>query len=207
MPVQPRSYALTTVERVRKNRLGIDSDGFDELFVHLINSVTDFIEGECGTRFKLTDYYDELYTIHTYGQNFLVLKQAPVQTIYSFQFRLGMNTSAQWIDFDPNVWDLLEGGDSGIIEILLGSLPKYMKVSYSAGYLINWDSYYDEGSHTLPEDITDLAERLVIKFFKRRDSEGKMSDSFERAQVAWKDTLGDEDIRIINRYSRVPTLT
>lgn len=208
MPNTPqiKSYALTTVDRVRQTRLGIDSDGFDTLFINLINGVTDFIEGECGRRFKLTTYTNEPYTIHTYGQLFLVLKQAPITEITSFQFRIGMNTSAQWIDFDRNVWDLLEDGTSGVIEVLLGSLPKYMRITYSAGYKIDWDNSYDESLHTLPSDLTDLAERLVVKFYKRREAEGKLSDAFERAQISWRDGLTDEDKRIIDRYCRPPTL-
>ncbi len=204
---QTKSYALTTVDRVRQVRLGIDSDGFDTLFINLINSVSDFIEGECGRKLKETTYTNELYTIHTYGQLFLVLRQAPVKEITSFQFRIGMNTSAQWIDFDPNVWDLLEGGSSGIIEVLLGSLPKYMRISYTAGYKIDWDNSYDESLHTLPSDLTDLAERLVVKFFKRREAEGKVSDAFERAQIAWRDSLVEEDKRVLDRYRRLPTLS
>jgi hypothetical protein len=207
MPTTPRSYALTTVDRVRNVRLTIETDQFDDLFVNLVNSVSDFIEGECGRRFLRTNYVDQLYTIHSAGQNFLVLKQSPVTTVSSFQFRLGPNVSAQWIDFDPNVWELLEGGESGIIEVLLGSLPKYLKVSFTAGYLIDWDQYSDETLHTLPSDLTDLAERLVIRLFKRRESEGKASDAFERSQIAWRDVLIEEDKRVLDRYRRLPTLT
>ena len=203
----PRPYALTTVDRVRDVRLAIETDQFDDLFANLIDSVTDFIEGECGRRFLQTNYVESLYTIHNAGQSFLVLKQAPVTAVSSFQFRLGPNTSANWIDFDPEIWELLEGGSSGIIEVIIGSLPKYLRVSYTAGYLINWDNYADETQHTLPADLTDLAERLVIKMFKRRDAEGKATDAFERAQIAWRDSLIEDDTRVLDRYRRLPTLT
>lgn len=203
----PRPYALTTVDRVRTVRLGIDSDQFDGLFANLIDSVTDFIEGECGRRFKQTDYVHSLYTVHSAGQQYLVLKQSPVTEVSSFQYRLGPNTTADWIDLDPQIWELLEGGESGIIEMTYGSLPKYLRVSFTAGYLIDWDSYSDETQHTLPADLSDLAERLVIKLFKRREAEGKMSDSFERSQIAWRDTLIEDDTRVLDRYRRLPSLS
>jgi hypothetical protein len=59
-------------------------------------------------------------------------------------------------------------------------------------------------AHTLPFDLSDLAERLVTKIFKKRNDEGKLSESFSGATVQWKELLDDIDVKVINRYKRVP---
>ncbi len=203
--MEPRAYALTTVDRVRNIRLRIEAEGFDDLFANLINAVSDYIEGECNRRFMETEY-EELHTIHSYGQTMLVLKNAPVSEVTKFEYRSGTKTNPTWNDYDPDSWELLEGGESGIIETS-GMLEKYLRVSYTAGYLIDWENEDDEESHTLPSDLTDLAERMVVKWYKRREAEGKLTEGFDGAQIAWRDDLNKDDQATINRYRRIPVLS
>lgn len=201
--MEPRAYALTTVDRVRNVRLRIENDGFDTLFANLINAVSDFIEGECNRRFMKTDY-EEFHTVHSYGQKMLVLRNSPITEVTAFEYRSGTKTNPTWNAFDPDSWELDE--EAGIIETN-GMLEKFLKVSYSAGYLIDWGNYDDEESHTLPSDITDLAERMVVKWYKRREAEGKMSEGFDGAQIAWRDDLTKDDQATLNRYRRIPVLS
>lgn len=204
--MEPRSYALTTVDRVRNIRLRIESDGFDSLFVNLINGVTDFIEGECNRRFKETTYTHELYTVHTCGQTMLILRQSPVTEVTAFEYRMGLKSSPTWQSYFPDNWELLDGGEAGIIEVS-SMLEKFNRVTYKAGYKIDWENYDDENLHTLPSDLTDLAERLVVKWYKRREAEGKLSEGFDSSQVTWSDGLSKEDQATLNRYRRLPALT
>jgi len=201
--MEPRAYALTTVDRVRNVRLRIENDGFDVLFANLINAVSDFIEGECNRRFMETDY-EELHTIHTYGQQMLVLHQAPVNEVTAFEYRSGTKTNPTWNVFDPDSWELDE--EAGIIETN-GMLEKFLKVSYNAGYLIDWENEDDITKHTLPFDLTDLAERIVVKWYKRKEAEGKLSEGFDGAQIAWRDDLTKDDQATINRHRRIPVLS
>lgn len=201
--MEPKAYALTTVDRVRNIRLRIDSEGFDDLFANLINAVSDFLEGECNRRFMATDY-EEKHTVHTYGQTSLVLRNAPVSEVTSFQYRSGTKTNPTWNAVDPDSWELDE--DAGIIETN-GLLEKYLKVSYNAGYLIDWEHADDMEVHTLPSDLTDLAERMVVKLYKRKEAEGKLTEGFDGAQIAWRDDLTKEDQAIISRYRRIPVLS
>ena len=203
--MEPKAYALTNVDRVRNIRLRIESDGFDDLFATLINSVSDFIEGECNRRFMATDY-EELHTMHTYGQTMLVLRNSPVNEIDSFEYRSGTKTNPTWNTYDPDCWELLEGGESGIIETD-GSLEKFLRINYNAGYLIDWENEDDAEKHNLPSDLIDLAERLVTKLYKRREAEGKLSEGFDGAQIVWRDDLNKDDQAIINRYRRIPVLS
>lgn len=204
--MEPRSYALTTVDRVRNIRLRIEADGFDSLFANLINGVTDFIEGECNRRFKETTYTNELHTVHTYGQTMLVLRQSPVTEVTAFEYRVGLKSNPMWQAYFPDNWELLDDGDSGIIEVC-SMLEKFNRVTYKAGYKIDWKNYDDEELHTLPSDLTDLAERLVVKWYKRRESEGKLSEGFDSSQVSWSADFTKEDQATLNRYRRIPVLS
>ena len=197
------SYALTTVARV-KTRLSIDSTGFDILLLYIINSVTDFIESECNRRFKETTYTNEIYSITNDGNGFLVLKQTPVSAVSSLQFRAGLKSNSNWTDFVSDDWELMEDGSSGIIQIY-GALIQGLnsvRATYTAGYKINFANYGDNSTHTLPADVSDLAERMVVKLFKRREAEGKQREDFNSGSVIWKEILSPEDGMTLTRYRR-----
>lgn len=195
------SYALTTVARV-KTRMSIDASGFDTLLLYLINSVTDLVEGECNRRFKETTYTNEIYSIS--GGGLLILKQTPVSAVASIQYRAGLKSNPSWTDFAADDWELLEDGATGIIEFhgSPGSGINNLRATYTAGYKINFSNYGDSNTHTLPADITDLVERIVVKLFKRREAEGKSQDSFNNGSITWKDTLSAEDQATLAKYRR-----
>lgn len=198
------SYALTTVARV-KTRLSIDSAGFDTLLLYIINSVTDFIEGECNRRFKETTYTNEVYSITNAGNGFLVLKQAPVSAVSSLQFRAGLKSNPNWTEFVSDDWELMEDGASGIIQIY-GAFAQGLnsiRATYTAGYKINFANYGDNSTHTLPADVSDLAERMVVKLFKKREAEGKQREDFNGGTVIWKEILSPEDEMTMAKYRRV----
>ncbi len=195
-------YALTTVARI-KTRLTITANSFDTLFLYLINNATDFIEGECNRRFKETTYTNETYSPQ--GGRFVVLRQCPVSSVTSVQYRVGLKSNPSWTDFLTDSWELMEDGQSGIIEIL-GLLhgTNLFRVSYVAGYKINFANYGDNSTHTLPADITDLCERLAVRWFKRRELGGKESESIQRSSINWKDSLDSEDQKVLDRYKKLP---
>lgn len=195
------SYALTTVARI-KTRLTITVSTHDTILLYLINSVTDFIEGECNRRFKETTYMDEIYSISGNG-NLLTLKQYPVSVI-ALQYRAGLKSNPNWTDFNLDDWEVLEDGASGIVEFHGGVKgTNSVRVSYVAGYKINFANYGDMNTHTLPADLSDLAERLAVKLFKRREAEGKTREDFNGGSITWKDLLNPEDQETINKYRRV----
>ena len=198
------SYALTTVARV-KTRLSIDSAGFDTLLLYIINSVTDFIESECNRRFKETTYTNEVYSIPNSGNGFLVLKQAPVSVVSSLQFRAGLKSNPNWTEFVSDNWELMEDGAPGIIQIYGAFIQglNSIRSTYTAGYKINFANYGDNSTHTLPADVSDLAERMVVKLFKRRDAEGKQREDFNGGTVIWKEILSLEDEMTLAKYRRV----
>ena len=200
------SYALTTSDRV-KTRLGMTGTAFNVVLDAIIAGVTDLIEGECGgKRFLLTTYSNEVYTIFNANMKYLALNQAPVGTVTAVQYRAGLKSDPNWTDFNTDDWDLSEDGKSGLLRIwsIGGIEVNAIRVSYTAGYKIDFSNAGSPTAHTLPFDISDLAERLTIKLFKKREHEGKASESFEGGTVTWKELIDEADKQIIARHRRLP---
>lgn len=203
------TYALTTKARV-KDRLTITTAVQDTLIDRLISAVTDIIESMTNRRFKKTTYTNEIYSVYGANAEYIFLRQIPVTTLTSFQFRAGTVTTPAWTSFLVDTYELLEGGKSGIIKVYGGLGGIYggfagginqVRATYDAGYLIN---FADAGSatHTLPFDISDLCERLVAKLYKRRESEGKLNEAYDAGSISWKPLLDEEDKLTIAKYRR-----
>lgn len=208
MAEKPITYALTTKARV-KDRLGISASNLDTLIDRIIAGVTDLIEGECGgRRFLETTYTNEVYTIFNTNQKYLALNHVPVGTVTGVQYRAGLKSNPNWTSFATDDWELSEDGKSGLLRIwgLSGGINA-IRVSYTAGYKIDFPNAGETSSvtHNLPFDLSDLAERLTVKIFKRREHEGKASEGFEGTTITWKDLLDDIDKQVISRYKRLPT--
>jgi hypothetical protein len=206
MPESLLPYSLTTVQRV-KDRLGLTTTAHDALLLRLINSATDFIEGKCNRRFKETTYTNEMHSISGAHQNMVFLKNRPVIAIISAQYRAGTISNPQWTDFSTDDYELVENGAAGIVRFV--NVPvlgiNAVRFSYTAGYKIDFANYGDMTTHTLPADITELAERLVIRWFKRREAEGKSAESFAGGSVTWNSELTDEDKEILAKYVLIPS--
>jgi hypothetical protein len=202
-------WALTTLERV-KARLGIKETGFDILIEQLINSITDWIEGQCGgRRFKKTTYTNEIHdgsqpaAIGEGKKRFLLLKHAPITALTSFQYNGGTIGSPSWTNFSTEEYQLLD--KEGMIYIL-GTLPRgfrNIRATYDAGFLIDFANETDTVKHNLPFDLSNLAERLVVKEFKRREEIGKSGESQGDATVSFFDHLEEEDKAVLARYNRI----
>ncbi|MDQ3158804.1 MAG: hypothetical protein M3P98_01545 [bacterium] len=194
------THSLTTVARV-KNRLVITDSGFDTVFLRGINAMTDLIESYCNRRFKSTMYTDQIISTR-HGGTDLLLKQSPVTSLASISYTVGMPKT--WTAYNAtNDYELIEDGKSGIVKMYAG-LPKgenTIKVTYTAGYLIDWANF-GSSTHTLPADLSDLCERLVVRIFKRRDAEGKSQEGFESNAITWATELTKEDKMTLAKYKR-----
>jgi len=197
-------YALTTVARV-KDRLSMSEANFDTLLARMITGVTDFIEGECGgRRFLRTTYTNEVQTIFNKYQKMLALKNNPLVSISSLQYRAGLKSTPNWTEFNTDDWEILEDGKAGLVRVY-GMLEgvNTIRVSYIAGYLVDFENF-GSPTHTLPADLTDLCERMTTKIFKKREHEGKLSETFEGSTVTYGDLLDDDTKAILARYRRLP---
>ena len=210
MSEKPIAYALTTKNRV-KDRIGITGSQFDTLIDRIIAAVTDIIESTCGRRFLRSDYSNEIITIFNNTQEIIAVKNIPLVSVSLLQYRTGLNSNPNYTDFQTDNWEILEDGASGLIRVwglMHGGLNRgvnAIRISYTAGFLIDFNNAGDYTKHTLPFDLSDLAERLAVKMFKRRENEAKLTETFEGGTVSWKkELIDDQDNDIMNGYKRLP---
>jgi hypothetical protein len=76
-------------------------------------------------------------------------------------------------------------------------------MSYVAGYKIDFVNETDPTKHNLPFDISNLAERLAVKQFKRREEVGKSGESVGDTTINWLDHLEEEDTAVLEKYKRI----
>lgn len=197
--------ALTNLDRM-KARLTITTAEFDPLLERLIMGVTDHLESLCNRKFGTATYTNEVYSVYNAGQEMFALNNIPVTALTTLSYRAGTPSTPSWTAFTADQFELVSDGKNGLVRIY-GGVPRgvnALRATYTAGYKIDFTDPTDTTKHTLPFDLTDLAERLVTKRFKRREAEGKGVDTFNGATVTWEDFLMASDKEIINRYTRVP---
>jgi len=209
------AYALTTLSRV-KDRLQITQPDFDAILTRLINGATDYIERECGKtglekypndgHFISKTYTNEVYSVRGRKQLYLVLRNAPVSALTSFQWRAGTPSNPNWTDFITDQFELVEEGTSGIVRVY-GVMPRLydnmLRATYTAGYLVDWPNAGSSETHRLPADLTNLCENLVTRIYKRRLLDGKASENIQGATTSWRDNLDAFDRTTIENYRRV----
>lgn len=209
MPEIILPYALTTLDRI-KDKLGMDKPTQDLVLSRIINSVTDWIENQCNRRFLRTTYTNELYSIKGARETILLLKQAPVTTLGAIQYRQGSVGSPTWTPYTSNDYELVGDGSSGIIKFytylnqgLVQGVNTLRVASYTAGYLIDFKNVGDTSLHNLPAEISELAEKLVIKIYQRRMHPGKTSESFNGNSITWSKELDPEDNETLKAHRRI----
>jgi len=212
-------YALTTLTRV-KERLGkpLSEDAFDAVLTRMINAATDYIQQKCGGRqFAKTVWLNEVYTPER-GARILNLRNFPIISVESFQYRAGPNSAPSWTSFLVDEYDILNPrpipGQPGTLWYpdgqlqLYGGLPSMygntVRVSYTAGYAIDWPNAGNGTTHLLPADLTDVCENIVIRRFKRRELAGKQSEGLDNASTSWRNAIDQEDQEVIDSYALVP---
>ena len=197
------TYSLTTLTRVKARR-AITESGFDSLFEALIREATSIIEGECeGRRFASTPYTDQIYSRDA-DQQMVFLRHWPITAISAAEYRAGTPDVPAWTSLlgsEYEIEDGLGGLNKGIARIYGATAGiNTLRFSYTAGYVIDWTT---EANHTLPWEITDLCERVVIAMFNRRTDEGKAQMSSQDLSITWQELISSpEDKRILLRYCR-----
>lgn len=203
MAEQIYSKALTTVQRV-KDRMQITASEHDVELARMINAVTDWIEKYCDRKFVLNTY-TEKHSPNISGSNIIFLRNYPALAIDMVQYATGLPSNKQWTDYTDDEYELENDGEMGILHIY-GSIPKgtnTISVTYTAGYATDWDKAGDPVIHPLPADLTDLAERMTVKLFKRRNNDGRDSEGFDGGTITWEKQLPQVDMETLNRYRRI----
>jgi len=199
-----KDYALTTKERV-KARLSITNTDVDDIIVGIIYAVTDMLEKHLGRRFKETTYTNKIFSGLNYGKpvDFLLLPNAPVTALSAFEYNSGTITNPTWVAVNADSYyldELLNG-----IQMTGGFVPqghKNLRVTYTGGYKIAFDSFIDDTAHTLPADISDLAERLCTKIYNKRETEGQSTSNFGESNITWESLITPAEMALVAPYKR-----
>lgn len=206
MPEGTPTYLLTTTARI-KTMLGISVSTHDNLLNRLIIEMSDFIENYCGRRFMESEY-EELVSFDRQKNSYIFTKQIPITAISKIEWRAGTFDDPQYQDIPTTDYAIDGDGKAGIIKVDGGWLYKgtnVVRVNYTAGYSIDFDNFGDVSVHNLPADITAVCESLVITRFKRRESEGKQSESASVSgggSLTWINDITKENREILDRYVR-----
>lgn len=191
---------------------------YDGMLIRMINYATNYINNECGrTSFVQQTYVNDTYSIDTARQKFLLLRNTPVFSISSFQWRAGTPTNPSWTDFIADQYELVDprtdpisgtvwypSGEIRIYGVLPMIMNNMIRVSYVAGYPVNWSNPEDHNTHWLPADITSVCENLVVRRFKRRMLAGQSSMTVEGTTVSgWRDKLDAEDLDVLGQYRQL----
>lgn len=202
-----KTYALTTETRL-KALLKITGSDFDTILKDYAYKATDIIERACGgRRFQQTTYTQELYDgsyIDGTKRSRLVLRNAPLVTLSALEYATGASSSPTWVAFQAD--DYVLDKPNGIIQVALPRGLANVRVTHVSGYLIDFANMYDETKHTLPFDLTDLAERIAIRLFKKRESEGRSVEAFQQSSITWDAKLIKEDDQATIENHRRPFL-
>lgn len=199
------NYALTTKERV-KARIEMTASALDDVIETWIATATDFIEHSCGgRRFKETTYTNEVYDgsglySNPTKNNFLILRNTPIATVSKIEYKTGLNSNPSWVEYSVNDYDVMP---NGAIRISLPEGYQNVRVTYTAGYKIDFANQYNTANHTLPFDLSNLAEKMVIKLLKKRESEGKSQETLRDSTINWGSFIDSEDQVVINTYKRI----
>lgn len=199
-----KPHALTSIARV-KARLSITVTDFDTLFERLINAATDTIENFIGNcRLLETTYTQEVYSGGDGQQKFVTLRNYPVTALTAAQYRAGIPGIPAWTDFIVSQYELVTSERVPrrirIYNYVYGGTNN-LRFTYTAGYKIDFTNPADATKHTLPFDISDVCERMVVWAFKKRDAEGKSSEGAQEASVSWLSGMSQDDKDILADYN------
>lgn len=129
--------------------------------------------------------------------------------LVGFQWRAGTPSNPNWTDFIIDQYELINDGKAGVIRIY-GVIPRLynnmVRLTYWAGYPVDWSNAGNGTTHQLPADISDTVENLVVRRFKRRMLAGKGSEALDGATTSWNKDIDSEDADVIGHYRRMPTI-
>lgn len=199
-------YALTTVAKV-KTYAGIDSADttHDDFISQLINAWSDFAQTYCGRRF-LSQQYIEVKDAKAHS-NRLFLNQSPVSAVALLEYRTGIPSAITWMTFDANSYLVYLA--SGYLQFFakLAGYPQGYRVTYTAGYLINWANEGDNLTHTLPADLTGVITEIVATKVLTAKAAGVNMESTEGQSITY-DSVGTKGISpqqdiVLSKYQRL----
>ena len=184
---------MFTSKELVKKRIGLETNGFDNLIESLIESSTAYISRLCSTELLAKDYVEYYTSVPK-----LILRHGFINGDITVEI-----DGATLVKED----DYKVDNRLGIIYFLypVGETVKDTKVSYNAGFTVDYDQVTGEptSSDNLPSELRDLCETIVIRKFKKRESLGRDSESFDGSSVKWSEDISKDEKKMLRAFSRV----
>jgi hypothetical protein len=177
---------------------------FDTTLERLVMIATSMIESACSDRrFYTTAHAQEVHNIEQ-GQTVVYLRHWDVTALTLVEYNYGTPGTPAWTTLVADNYAIIDGGINGRVRLYTGFQGiNAVRFTYTAGYLIDWANEF-AATHTLPFEITDLAERIVIAKFNKRTDEGKAIQSSQEMSITWNATsLSEGDLDLLKPYQRI----
>lgn len=199
---QLASNALTTLADVKES-LGISSGDVskDNLIIRKINQASLQIANYCDRVFAVADYTEEINGTYT---DEIVLKQRPVNSITSLEFRGSAVNTDNWIATNSSYY--FYDANSGILRLLFNAKGRWnrWRVTYNAGYT------------TTPADLSEACATLAAFYVNNPDGsdvgvqeirEGMRMKRFANTSQTFISIMQQLGIdQIINGYANWPLI-
>lgn len=181
------SNALTTVANV-KSFLQISVTTYDTLLELLVNSVSEWIENECGRVFK--DSASNIVELHDGEGSMIFPRQWPINSIASIESRSGSLGAPTWTAYTTN--DYTYDSRAGIIYFATPVFcdKQNIRLTYQGGFL------------TIPSDLELACIKMTSKEFDKRKSQGVPQEGVGGGSVTWNENVDPSAIKIIQKYRR-----
>lgn len=175
--------ALTTRQKV-KDYLSITDTNSDAIIDNLITYITSFIKGFCGGRNFLAQDYIEMYDSFR-GRRSIICNQRPINSVSLVEYRSGTPTAPVWVTYNANGYLPYLG--AGFIRFYsqLPEVAQGFRVTYNAGYLIDFTNEFDPTKHNLPAEVCLVATEMVAKEFNTRKAIGIYSEATEGQNIVY----------------------
>lgn len=200
------SVTITVMYTVPVVVAGTNTTTQDDLIDMLINNVSNFIEGFCGNRHFLSqtftdEIHDAIANRGTTDGSILFLHQYPVSSVTKVEYRSGTIASPTWITYDANSYMLY--AREGYIKFfgVMPNISQGLRVTYVAGYKIDFTNEGDTSLHTLPFDLTMAATEIVARKYQLRQSQGIKAQAVEGQSVTMDDSMTADQKAVLKNYA------
>ena len=181
-----------------KQHAEVDTNDDDELLDIYCNAIDAYLKEYLNRQIE-----KETYTEYFDGDDLdetILLKEYPVVSLTSLQYRTGTYSSPTWNDIDEDYYQLDDENGMVLMDVDYSG-RRNIKAVYEAGYS---DSSTDQeaGYSAIPYPIKLAAMKLVSKVYNKKRSEGYRSEEVSQARIEWDRFMSDDIVALLAPYKR-----
>jgi uncharacterized phiE125 gp8 family phage protein len=175
-----------------KTMMGITSSSNDTVYENLINAAADWLDEYLGRSLIYSSYSNEVY--NGSGNNILNLKNWPIVSVTSIQYRSGFGSDAVWTSLQGNEYQIDYNEGQIVVPGKFYRREINYRVTYTAGYS---DDPTDQatGASAIPSSIKlALAELVQNMFTNRKINKNVKSEKLKNYAVTYAGKLVTDDL-------------